>query len=300
MYNTDSAFLINYLSSVLQDKYGGPVAYKNPRFGFLFMNDQSARLEKLSSYMPVGKPETKILHSDGKYYPSRSIVFHIDNPNGANVSVVGNNEDITIFTNNTASSSLGSVQPLVTMRSKNASGTDSNRYFTYDVDTGVTGTEAVKDVTNNMNSDNGAVYGHIFKLGPGDYCLGTNTNNDANVYYLCVQGQNDATIGDKTMASIGNTVDHCDFLTAAPTYANYPSSLAAADITFKAYFNEGYAKTFYVKTKEVDSVNYLWIDFSDDPTEFVTYLVTYSDLRRVHYIQETQCQNVNVIYRTTS
>lgn len=302
MYNTDSEFLKNYLTSVLRDKYGGQIPWMNPRFGFMFLNDQNVRLDSLSSYMPISKPggddrSGKILHTDGKYYPSQSVSFHISNTNGANVSVVGSNADITIYKVDTT----GAKNPvaLKTMRSSNISSSDMNRYFTYDVEYGYTGTEAVKAATQSqMDSDGGALYGHIFYLPEGDYCIGSEGN--ARLYFLAVQGQNDATIGDKTIANMGNTVEHCDFLTEAPEFNDFSSDLALANISFRANFNDKYGTTFYVKTKEVSAVDYLWLDFEDgEEDRFVTYLVTYSSTKNPLYILETRYADVNVLYRTT-
>ena len=237
MYNTDSAFLTNYLSSKLIDKYGEPVTPGNARFGFMFRSSENEILNSLSSYMPVKKPGNKQAFetSEGtKYYPSNSIVFRIENPNGANVSVVGNGQNITIYGYDPDTSS-GSVTPLYTMKSGNGSGTDGHRYFSYDVATGATGTTAV--VGGNSMTDSGALYGHIFKLEQGDYVIGSANDNAANIFFLAVQGQNEGTIGAKEMLAIEDKIEGADFLLEAPTYANYPSGLNKAQFTYKATFN---------------------------------------------------------------
>ncbi len=298
MYNTDSPWLTNYLSSVLRDKYGAPINPGNPKFGFMFLSDQNERLSSLSSYMPVFKPgDSKYLHTDGKYYPDKSIVFSIENDNGANVSVVGNGGDITIYSNDTTRSNKESVVPLYTMRATNfTNNTDGHRYFTYDVKNGVTTTRT--EEYSGMNNDHNALYGHIFKLPKGDYVIGARSGS-ANIYFLAVQGQTDASIGDKTMANIGYTVDNVDLLTEQPTFANYPNDLALSNITFRAFFNDSVAKEYLATIKEVGGNNYISLEFSDSPVQFVTYLVTYTPLKRVHYIQNNRYEAVNVIYRTS-
>ena len=294
MYNTDSPFLTNYLSSILIDKYGAPIAKLNPRFGFMFLSDQNERLDSLSSYMPVSAPDTsnKITHN-GVKYPSKCISFSVENDNGANVSVVGSNADISIYNHNP---STGNITKLHTMRSAGNPGTDNDRYFTYDVDTGATSTEAVKN--NNMDADGGALYGHIFKLPKGNYCIGASSGT-ANIYFLAVQGQTDASIGSKDMADIGNSIEKVYFLTEAPTFSNFNNHLLSiTDVTFKAYYNESVTTTFTVFIKEEDATNYLSILFSDSPSMFVTYLLTYTPTKQKHFINNVGYRDINIFYRT--
>ena len=308
MYNTDSEFLSNYLSSVLIDKYGAPVTPGSSRFGFMFRSSENELLTSLSSYMPLGQPkkENKIQHSDGNYYPANSIVFHIENESGANVSVVGNGGDIAIYSNNVNSPNDG-VNKLYSMRATNVKDSnDSHRYYTYEVEhtdgnttePGKTSTHIVPN--NDMSTDNNAVYGHIFKLPKGDYVIGSADNNvTVNIFFLAVQGQTDASIGSKDMADIGNSIEKVTFLTEEPTFALFSSNtLATTDVTFKALFNDELGTELYVTTKEEDLVNYLAITFSDSPNLFVTYLLTYSPTKQVHYINNTRYRDVNIFYRT--
>ena len=238
MYNTDSDFLTNYLSSRLIDKYGRAVEPFNPRFGFMFRSSENEILSSLSSYMPIGKPGNKHpFSSEGttKYYPSNSIVFSIDNPNGANVSVVGNGEDITIYGYD-PDSDANDVTPLYTMRSKNTKEKDMHRYFTYDVETGATGTKTVE--IGNSQTDEGVLYGHIFKLPKGDYVIGSNNPNaKANIFFLAVQGQTDGTIGNMEILSLDDKLENVDFLLTAPEFINYPEGLDKALFSFRGAFN---------------------------------------------------------------
>ena len=294
MYNTDSAFLANYLSSVLIDKYGAPISRLNPRFGFMFLSDQNERLDSLSSYMPVGVPDTTNKTTyNGVKYPTKCISFRIESEHGANVSVVGNGNDISIYSHNTSN---GSTNKLYTMSSAGSPGVDNDRYFTYDVETGETSTEVVKN--DNMDGDGGALYGHIFKLPQGDYCLGA-ADGTANIYFLAVQGQTDASIGSKDIADIGNSIDKVNFLTNAPTFSDFNNhSLSITDVTFKAFYNDSVNTSFVVTTKAEDTVNYLSIAFSDSPNQFVTYLLTYSPTKQIHFINNTRYKDINVFYRT--
>ena len=300
MYNTDSAFLTNYLSSKLINKYGAPVTPGSARFGFMFRSSENELLTELSSYMPVGVPDDKYQYGEDangnpRYYPANCIAFSIENENGANVSVVGNGADISIYRNNVSSSDKATTTKLYTMKSSQVSGNDSFRYFSYDVETGATSTEVVKNA-GSMNQDAGnALYGHIFKLPKGDYIIGAR-NDTAKIYFLAVQGQTDATIGSTEMADIGYAVDNVDFLTAEPTLNDYPSSLALASLSYTAYYDDSTSRTFYVAVKDVDGRKYVWIKFSDSPSEFVTYLMTYSAIKKIHYINEMQCTEVNTVY----
>ena len=297
MYNTDSPFLTNYLSSKLRDKYGLAISPGNYRFGFMFRTANNEPITALSSYMPVTNPNTKKQYAPGVYYPSNSIVFKIENEAGANVSVVGNNNDISIYGFN-SSTSGGGVTKLYTMRSKNTSTTDSHRYFTYDYSDGANGatsTETVAYSENNMG-DGGALYAHIFYLPQGEYVIGAADNTaKANIYYLAVQGQTDATIDDTSMAQLGGSLENADFLLERPTKADFPNGLVKASFDFSSTFNTNNG-SFYVKTKEVNATNYLSLEFEDAPL-FVTYLFAYAyNAEPKFYVNNTVYQNqINVI-----
>lgn len=270
MYNTDSNFLTNYLNSKLIDKYGDPVAPGSPRFGFMFRSSENETLDSLSSYMPIGKPGDKQVFEteDGtKYYPSNSIVFSIENPNGANISVVANNEDATVYSFN-PDSPAKDVTPMYSMKSKSLNQLDMNRYFTYDVATGATGTETVVG-TGDMKDGN-ALYGHIFKLPKGNYVLGACPNNSTktNIYFLAVQGQTEGTIGAKEVISIQDKIEGTDFLLEAPTYANYPTSLNKALFTFKGHFNE-VSGNIVTDVYEAGDKKYMRVTFNNSPL-FIT------------------------------
>ena len=296
MYNTDSDFLSNYLSSKLIDQYGKPVTPGSQRFGFMFRSSENETLSSLSSYMPVKKPGAKSAFIDAKtgetrYYPANSIVFRIENENGANVSVVGNNDDITIYEYDPMHLE-GEVSPRFTMKSANVSGTDSHRYFTYDVASGATSTQ-VLPYAGNM-SDNTALYGHIFTLPQGDYVIG-GTNGTANIFFLAVQGQTEGTIGSKDIISLDDAINDVDFLLEAPTLANFPAGLSKALFSYRAYFNT----TSGLITTDVITIGdkkYARIQFNNSPA-FIINLLTYS--RRTphtHYINNTMTELQNYSY----
>ncbi len=318
MYNTDSAFLTNYLSSVLRDGHGRPIAPNSPSFGFMFARKSDSILERptaLSSYMPVGVPDFgKKFSADGgeTYYPPNCIAFSIKNDFGGNVSIVGNGSDISIYSVDTTQQAKNNSKDkiLYSMRATAASGIDGHRYFTYDVASGATGTEAY--INPQMNSDNAAVYGHIFKLPKGDYVVGSRTDK-SYIYFLAVQGQDEGEIGDTTMADVGYKIENVAFLNEQPTLANFmlydpdsddeakKNALKTAGVSFSANFNDNQIKTFYVKTKEYNGNPVLWIDFEDGATPFVTYLTTYSADSKYHYIQDVESpyHQINVAYRST-
>ena len=283
MSNTDSQFLTNYLSSKLIDKKGQAIEPGTQRFGFMFRSSKNETLTSLSSYLPVGTPGSKQRYGD-EYYPSNSIVFQIDNENGANVSVVGNNNDISIYSYN-PHSSANDVTKMYTMKSANVNGNDDidvHRYFTYDVEDGTTSTQTVNN-GNNMK-DGGALYAHIFKLPQGHYVLGgsgANNNATANIYFLAVQGQTDADIGGNVTAELGNALNDVDFLLSEPTKADFPNSLDKALFNFSADFNSQ-SGDFIVGTQTVSANNYLSLSFEDAPV-FVTYLSAYSTSNSPHY-----------------
>lgn len=100
------------------------------------------------------------------FYPSNSIVFKIDNNNGANVSVIANGEDVSVYAFDSTTAS-GSTTKVASMRSVHAnSGIDNHRYFPFNAVTGTTGvygnttytrggeTEHVRETLVYPNSDN--------------------------------------------------------------------------------------------------------------------------------------------------
>ena len=157
MYNTDSEFLANYLRSKLVDKFGASIDYLDPRFGFMFRSSENEQLNGLSSYMSIGVPgEKKNFAEDGEdpvYYPEKSICFSIENAAWANVSVVANGADVSIYKFD-SSTSTNTKQKLYTMRSGNRNDSnadpitgypidlDRHRYFTFNAVTGTTGRTA--------------------------------------------------------------------------------------------------------------------------------------------------------------
>ena len=286
MYNTNSNFLTNYLKSKLMDKYGNPVEPGTPRFGFMFRSSENEQLTQLSSYMPVKKPGGKqpfTVNGETKYYPSNSIVFHIDNVNGANVSVVGNNEDITIYGYD-PNVQEGEVTPLYTMKSKNTGEADMHRYFTYDVVTGDTGTSAVP-ISGDMK-DNDILYGHIFRLPKGDYVLGSyNKDVAANVYFLAVQGQTEGTIGAKEVLAIEDKLEDVDFLLESPTFENYPAGLNKAGFTYKGVFNTA-SGTIFNDVIEVGGKKYMRVTFNNSPLFFLSGLFRSRTVEHIFMIND--------------
>ena len=272
MYNTDSEYLTNYLKSILIDKYGGPIVPGNPRFGFMFRSSENELLNYLQYYMPLGVPGNKHSFTVGgetKYYPTNSIVFDIENENGANVSVVANNADVSIYSYDPTTISGGKTERF-RMKSTNISDTDSHRYFKYNAATGVTDTET--QIYGNNMGDSNCLYAHIFKIPKGHYVLGSHSGT-AHLYFLAVQGQTDATIGDNEQAAIGNAVVDADFLTEAPTIQDWPSGLAKAEFNFTSNYDTSKNTLFQVDTKYIQSEdkNYLALNFIDNP-RFVDYL----------------------------
>ncbi len=299
MYNTTSQFLTNYLSSKLIDKYGAPVTPGTDRFGFMFRSSENELLSQLSSYMPVKVPGDKKPFTDPDtgetfYYPTNSIVFRIENPNGANVSVVGNGENITVYSYD-PKKSTGSKTALYTMYSKNIANDvyNEHRYFTYDVSTDVdnTGTETVCPIA---NGDGGALYGHIFNLPQGDYVLGSQSGT-AKVYFLAVQGQTEGSIGHDEVVSVDGTVADVDFLLDEPSLSTYPSGLNKALFSFKAVFNTELGEVF-VDTITVGEKKYMRVTF-DNSTVFLTYLLAYSrHTEHTYYINGVAHDTTNWTY----
>ena len=260
MYDTDCKFLENYLSSILIDSDGDPVEHTDPNFGLMLRNDkeQKKAVDSFSSYIEVGNPgSTKALTNDGKYYPPNSIIFHISNPTGANVSVVGCQKDISIYSFN---SSVEDQTPteLYTMRSRPDNLDYGHRFFTYqygdetdehgnEIKSGTTGTKAEIRTNSEMRENGSALYAHIFRIDePGDYVIGssrkTATNAKARVYFVCAQGQEDAEMGPPKIATLGNTIEDVDFLLSNPlgtnpASPNDPIVIQEAEFQFKAEFN---------------------------------------------------------------
>ena len=317
MSNTDSPWLSNYLQSKLIDKKGNPVEPGSKRFGFMFRSSDATELSALSSYMPVGYPKKSAKSSyGGSYYPSNSIVFKIDNENGANVSVVARRNDVTIFSHHSNVQASSDIVPLYTMRVSSASNDasiDAHRYFKFDVQKeviedgqpvikkGVTGTQAVPFDDNMQDNDN--LYAHIFKLPQGEYVIGAASDGNKNeatadIYFLAVQGQNDGDLGSDIVSEIGNSVSDIDFLTEEPTKAAYPNDLAKADFQFYAQFNT-LQGDFMVNTRSVNTSNYISLEF-EGPTDprFVNKLaLTCSSASPRYYVKGEEFTKIYHSYR---
>ena len=299
MYNTNSQFLSNYLSHILKDKYGAPISHGNYRFGFMLRSSENIPLTSLSSYMPISNPKTPLQSFGGKTYPSNSIVFNIENDSpGANVSVVGNKQNISIYKFRTDGSANNTITKLFTMKSENVSDVDSHRFFTYDYrdgQGGATSTTATRYEANSMGDGN-CLYAHIFylpKLPENEaYCIGASDefeNNEANLYYLAVQGQTAGTIDTGKMADVGNSLTNVDFLVKEPTKGDFAGGGAGyaskkAQNNFSARFNTALGE-FNVDTigfdtngDEIEDTFYLKYVYYNNP-QFITYLMGY-DFKR--------------------
>lgn len=301
MYNNNSPFLTQYLSNRLIDKYGDNISWNTQRFGFMFRSSENELMKSLSSYMCVGQLDSNNkqpfeIDGETKYYPQNSIIFSIENENGANVSVVGNGADICIYKNTPDVG--GKVSKLYSMRSTNLSVTDSHRYFTYDVATGATEEEVLPSHVKKGDEDpieGKAVYGHIFKLPKGDYCLGARSGT-ARIYFLAVQGQTDGTIGDKTMTYIGSAVEDVDFIVDAPSALNpFPFANSTALFTFKSNFNL-VSGTVVIGSQIYDDKKRMYVDFEDDP-RFLTYLFLYSrHPEHIYYVNGEMFDAMTTLY----
>ena len=206
MWNTQSDFLKNYLSSILVSKTGDPIKPRDKQFGFMFRSDENEVLSSLSAYMKINKPGATVSYGAGKYYPSNSIVFDIENSNGANVSVVGNGGDISIYrfdptTNN------NTPQIVSTMRSRNstyyatsgdtsdmyASEYDIHKYFSYDIKTGATSDVAIESSYNYSPS-------RTYSVGDVVY----NSQGSLPFWYLCVVDVTEPTNVFDVESSVGD------------------------------------------------------------------------------------------------
>lgn len=219
--NTDSLFLQQYFKYKLIDKNGQSLEPGEERFGFMFRDLYGQLMTNISSYMPVNKPES-LFEYDGKYYPANSITFTIENPNGANVSVVASGDKNTsIYSFDPSKKDISKVEKAYTMFSKTSSNTtdanpiktDIRKYFSYNHSTGETSTVVETPNSSSINLDrSSSLYAHIFKLPPGDYCIGASEKGTANIYFLAVQGQTEGTSGDVEMPALGDAVIEVDFL----------------------------------------------------------------------------------------
>ena len=318
MFDTDSVFLTNYLKSILIDKYGRSISHGDYRFGFMFKNtevdalgkEKAVPIQSLSSYMPISSPDTLQNYGDGIYYPSNSIVFNVDNDNGANVSVVANKKNVSIYKFKT--NGTGSITKLYTMKCENSefSVIDSHRYFTYDYSNGQ-GTTSTKTIaySENLMKETDVLYAHIFKLPKLEtgwaYAIGASESGDANkanLYYLAVQGQTEGNLGTQT-AQVGNVLDDVDFLIARPEKSDYsvnetiydngtpddPSDdtttttisyniAKLAQFNFSSNFNEakGGVLTINTDSEVVSAQTYTYPNFVyDNDPQFITYLFVY-------------------------
>ena len=272
MYDTDSAFLRNYLSSKLIDRAGRPVSWKNKAFGFKvqFSQNSTEPVTKLDSYMNIGQPgslHSYTLNGETKYFPEKCVVFSIDNPNGANVSIAGCEGNISIYSFNPDNPSE-QIRELYTMRSANDKAENKGRFFPYS-STGETNTESVVLPTGGDMRDSKFLYGHIFTLPKGHYVIGSSRNcgsTSAKLYYVAVQGQTNGDLGEIEVTTSGEMVKEVDFLLKDPTNSNDPFNLYDSSFfpkfNFEGFFTDDVGK-LVVDTCVIDNETYLRARFND-------------------------------------
>ena len=282
MYDTDNEFLQNYLSSILIDKLGAPVKYKNKGFGFKvqFSQDAEEPVKQLDSYMKIGKPTSLnryTVNGETKYYPQKSVSFTIENPNGANVTIAGCGGYISIYSYD-PDVSTAPVE-LYTMRSAANNSSNMGRFFPYS-SSGETNTQSeVLPVGGDMKDSN-FLFGHIFKLPRGNYVVGSSikmNSGSAYLYYLCVQGQTNGDLGEMAIANTGNFIENVDFLlkdpvvnSFNPTSPSFNDTSFFAKYSFQADFND-VVGMLIVDACTIDSTTYIRTRFND----FVSYLLLY-------------------------
>ena len=131
--------------------------------------------------------------------------------------------------------------------------------------------------------DGGALYGHIFKVPRGDYVIGSSRKSDgnpdqANLYFLAVQGQSDAELGTTDLITVGGRALNVDFLLSnAGLYPFDVTALQPAYFAFEAFFDTGVG-TLEV-TKEGDYINVL---LGSSATKAIGYCRKTSDPK--HYL----------------
>ena len=301
MFNTTSGFLKNYLQSILINRRGEPVEPGTKGFGFKvqFSQDSLRPVDKLTSYISVGKPTSIQSYPDGNYYPEKSIVFSISNPKGANVSIAGCDGNISIYRYDPESNSP--AEELYTMYSKSITDANYGRAFEYQHDAFNPSEEDVSKQYNTMNivselgggmSRAGWLYGHTFKVPYGTYVIAASTRTytaDPKIYYVCVQGQTNGDLGEMEVATIGNYIHDVDFLLKRPTaYYDAEQEITPtptddirsvfdvddetyfAKFSFNGDFTNAVGK-MVVDTIDVSSKNYIRCRFND----FITYLLFY-------------------------
>lgn len=316
-------FLLNYFESILIDEDNTRLTPDDERFGFLMCDSDGNQVDSISAYMEVGNPGAFCDYVDGdvtKKYPSNSIVFKIDNETGANISVIGSDADISVY-RNWKNDSTGKpvdapdLEELFTMRSRKNNDTDTARYFPYtlhattddnpNADPVSNGTGLIEPQEGNMAAGS-ALYAHTFKLDKGEYVIGSSkklSQGTAKIYYLAVQGQDDANLGRVSEVYIGKGVEDVDFLLADPLPDTPPVSpleyvkgettrggvaLVKAELSFEGNFN---TQTGGIQIKKKDDETCLQILFNDgyNPTNTCTtaLLVYCRKLSPRYYLNST-------------
>ena len=270
-YNA-KGFLSNYFQSILIDEDGIPMSTSDERFGFMVCDSLGNPIDGLSSYMEVDKPgdfRNYATKEDPVYYPSNSIVFKIDATGGANISVIASDANVSVYRNwknDATGKPVGAtdLEELYTMRSNGLEGIDSHRFFKYTLHAETTvdnptgdpvanGTGLAEPQEGDMVAGD-ALYAHTFKLDKGEYVLGAaqGASKKAKVYYLAVQGQDDANLGRNHEIYMGQGVENVDFLVSDPVPDVPPAeplayvkgsttrggvALSKAEFSFKGAFN---------------------------------------------------------------
>lgn len=303
-YNTSSPFLANYLSNRLIDKYGASITPGTQRFGFMFRSSENEILNGLSSYMPVGRPSQKFAFqtdTSSAYYPSNTIILKIENPNGANVSVVGNNDDISVYSFNSGTSTSDFVKKYTMHSGPSAyqklyhnnenEANDMCRYFKYDAASGTTGSKAVDRYDSDAGSlrRSGKLFAHIFKLPQGEYCIGA-ASGTANIYFLAAQGQDDGTIGSSDSPMMDSSITNVDFLLNNPidnTRDQYNLSQVSMAIEFNI------ANGSFIADSSTGTFKMI---FDETSARFVDYLLIMDKKKTPYYVIDNAPYKNNAVY----
>lgn len=237
--NTNNAFLRAYFDYKIIDKTGSPIPYTSKDYG-VFVKDVdkttkiTSNITNFDSYLSLSQIATgtkyEILDALSNT-PASTINFSIENEGGANVTVMASSNsdtgayvsiyDKSITLNNTynVGGSRPNLHPAYTMYCPIISGNDNLDYFEYDnINRNLTSDKA--EHFSNQNSDK--LFCHTFTLPKGKYFISSPSGN-ANIYYVCAQGQNNkGNFGNvSNLYSNANVLKNIDFVGRDPTGIGY-------------------------------------------------------------------------------
>lgn len=275
--NTTSKFLQDYFSYKLCDKYGKSLSVGTKNFGVFVKNVEvgSNTAQGITSFdsslnMAGYGNDAFSLYDCNTYHtgttsvraPAKSINFSIES-DYANVTVMAGSatetetyvgvydKAVTLATSYNVASNTPGLKPQYAMYlPSKAETSDHFGYFGYDWTT----SSANTDTFATLSSASNKIFCHTFKLPKGDYFLGS-PYSSANIYYVCVQGQEGKgnTGNVATAYSQTNSITNVEFVSEPCSLSSFTALTDSLNMSFNAKFSNAAGLISYTGSGKSDT-----------------------------------------------